>query len=289
MARRLLAVVVAMSLGGWVLAAAERATFVLTNGERASGTVVFHGDNHENLISNFYNLAVDGEARERMYPTDQVAIIEFVGGQPANAELAALPDNPKHLLAMRNGQTQVGHLVNLLSGTTVRWQDDGSRQTRDLPIRDVARIYLNSDNARRIYNYNAVANRPAPAGPKLPAITTERGEIEVQANVVWNNTGVDVRQGQQVAFSVRGQIAFGSGSTQVAGADGDPTTRRPRVPVLVMGVGGLIGRVGNSAPFPIGNNKNPITMPATGRLMLGVNDDDYGDNTGAYRVTITRR
>ena len=88
---------------------------------------------------------------------------------------------------------------------------------------------------------------------------------------------------------MRGQIAFGQGPTQTSGADGNPTTRAQTAPVPVMGVGGLIGKVGNSAPFPIGNNRNAITMPATGRLMLAVNDDNYPDNSGAYRVTIARR
>ena len=54
-----------------------------------------------------------------------------------------------------------------------------------------------------------------------------------------------------------------------------------------MGVGGLVARVGNSAPFPIGSNTNGITMPADGRLMLGVNDDIL-DNSGAFYVQINR-
>ena len=44
--------------------------------------------------------------------------------------------------------------------------------------------------------------------------------------------------------------------------------------------GALIGKVGNSAPFLIGSNTQPILMPANGRLMLGINDDGFGDNTG---------
>ena len=285
MARRLFASLIAISLGSWALAAAERATFVLTNGERVSGSVVFHGDNRENLINGYLNIAVDGEARERTFPIDQVALIEFVGGRPSTAELAALPDNPAHLLVMRSGDTRVGRFVNMIGGDTLKWQDNANRQTRDLPIREVARVYLNADNARRIFDYDA-RNR-TPAGPQLPPITTAPGEIEIQANLMWNNTGITVRKGQQVAFSVRGMIAYGKGPTQIAGADGDPTARSVRAPVPIMGIGGLIGKVGNSAPFPIGNNKNSITMPIDGRLMLAVNDDDYGDNSGAYRVTIS--
>ena len=54
-------------------------------------------------------------------------------------------------------------------------------------------------------------------------------------------------------------------------------------------VGTLIGRVGNSAPFVIGATTSAIPMPVDGRLYLGVNDDDYRDNTGTFDVQIYRR
>jgi len=35
----------------------------------------------------------------------------------------------------------------------------------------------------------------------------------------------------------------------------------------------LIGRVGYTGkPFPIGNTRTPIAMPASGKLFLGIND-----------------
>jgi hypothetical protein len=51
-------------------------------------------------------------------------------------------------------------------------------------------------------------------------------------------------------------------------------------------LGALIGRVGTGAPFLIGTNTGPITMPASGRLMLGVNDDHHADNSGNYSVLV---
>jgi hypothetical protein len=292
MARRSFALLVAIALGGWSLAAVERArgTFILTNGERVSGLMAYHGGLGENLINDHLNIAVDGEARERTIPTDQVALIEFVGGTPGNAELSALPANPAHLLVMRNNDTKVGHFVNMINGEILKWQDGDRGPTRDVPLRDVARIYLNADNARRIYNFTAprtaAGNNVAPV---IADITTVPGEMEVQANVPWSDTGLVVRRGDQIMFSVRGQIAFGTGPTQRSGADGDPNTRARTAPMPNVGVGALIGRIGNSAPFGIGNQKNALTMPASGRLFLAVNDDNYSDNSGAYRVTITRR
>ena len=56
-----------------------------------------------------------------------------------------------------------------------------------------------------------------------------------------------------------------------------------------MGVGGLIARVQpNNQAFPIGSNQERIRMPATGFLQLGINDDNFEDNSGTYRVQIRR-
>ncbi len=57
-------------------------------------------------------------------------------------------------------------------------------------------------------------------------------------------------------------------------------------PVPRMPVGALIGQVGTSSPFFIGASADPIRMPADGRLKLGVNDDAFADNSGAFHVVI---
>jgi hypothetical protein len=52
--------------------------------------------------------------------------------------------------------------------------------------------------------------------------------------------------------------------------------------------GALIARIGNSAPFPIGD-QTTVTMPANGQLFLGINDDHVQDNSGGFRVNIQRQ
>lgn len=92
-----------------------------------------------------------------------------------------------------------------------------------------------------------------------------------------------------MVFRASGQISWGQGATQTAGPDGNNNLRGAAYPVSAMPVGGLIGQVGNSAPFPIGSNAQPIRMPANGTLMLGVNDNELGDNSGIFTVAITRQ
>ena len=50
--------------------------------------------------------------------------------------------------------------------------------------------------------------------------------------------------------------------------------------------GALIGKVGNSSPFYVGWNPNPISMNANGRLYLGINDDNVNDNSGEFTVVV---
>jgi len=57
-------------------------TFILTNGERKSGEVVFHGGNGNNFIDGQLNLGDNG--KEQSFPIEQVAVIDFTGGAPAS-------------------------------------------------------------------------------------------------------------------------------------------------------------------------------------------------------------
>src|SRR3954471_10172560 len=105
MIRRLLcSAVIVASVGGYAVAAAERATFILTNGERPAGTVAFHGDQHENLINGYLNLATND--KDLTFPMEQVAVIDFTGGQPPASELAQL--GAGQMLVMRDGSVQQG-------------------------------------------------------------------------------------------------------------------------------------------------------------------------------------
>ena len=67
MFRRLTSSVALVACVGIYAFAAERATFILTDGERKSGPVVFHGDQHENLINGFLNLGADN-GKEMAFP-----------------------------------------------------------------------------------------------------------------------------------------------------------------------------------------------------------------------------
>jgi len=110
--------------------------------------------------------------------------------------------------------------------------------------------------------------------------------LQVPATVGWTDTGINVRAGEMLSFAANGQVRWGRGGGETASPNGNPASMRSTYPLRGAPVGTLIGRVGNSAPFPIGANTGAIRMPVSGRLLLSVNDDDRRDNSGAFDVVV---
>jgi hypothetical protein len=116
------------------------------------------------------------------------------------------------------------------------------------------------------------------ARPVAPIAT-----VTVDAKHPWVDSGLTVRKGERLSFHADGTIQWGSTSDKVAGPEGHGAKGDK------IGAGGLIGRVGyNGKPFAIGNARILIVMPKDGKLFLGINDFIFGDNVGAFTVTIRR-
>jgi hypothetical protein len=284
------AVVVGVSVG--LAAASERATLVLTTGERISGVVVFHTDARTNIRADtqvFTLLNPDGNEVE--VAVHQVVAIEFVGGQPATSELDALV-NDTQLLALRDGGTRHGRLIDLIGGDTVRWEDDRGRE--DLPIMQVARIYLNAAGARTAFNYQPVVGvvAAAPVRAPMPAQTSRvralTTDVTVRGTDRWTDSGIQLRSGQGVLCMTTGDIRIRQNDNDVVTAAGRGVAAGAGFPLASAPVGALIGRINNGAPFLIGGEPWLLLMPASGRLMLGINDNAFDDNSGAFTVAVSR-
>jgi PA-IL-like protein len=283
MIRRLILIATLVAAAGaFVLAQSVPATYILTDGARKTGTMGFYGDKQENLIGGYVGLDTPN-GRER-YKVEQVAAIDFTsGGNPPANELSQLPsDNNSHVIVLKDGYAQKGRLAGLVAGN-VQWQNEAGA-AQQYAISDVQRIYLNPGSARQALN----AASASPAAVATTGQTANSRTATVNANTQWNDTGITVKKGDRVSFQTTGQIAFAQGG-QTAGPDGNGSVMNPAFPVPVVGVGALIGKVGNSAAFPIGSNSQPIVMPADGRLYLGVNDNQVGDNSGAFTVVVTKQ
>jgi len=285
----LLAIVIAAAAGGAraIARALEQATWVLTTGERITGVVNTHTDRRINIARNQFAVGMSS-GQEKEVRVDQVAVIEFVTGTPSNEEMARLPASGQ-MIAMRDGATYGGRLIDLINGESVRWLHDGGR-SEDIPITLAARVYMNPASAKSLYHFTAPAPHtpaPLPARPGGPLIPNSPG-IVVRAEVPWTDTGNPVAKGERLKFTPSGQVRWGGGADMLCGPDGSSAMKNPAFPVPAMYVGALIGKVGNGRAFPIGSGPQPIVMPDNGELFLGVNDSVYNDNAGGFRVLIQR-
>ena len=118
------------------------------------------------------------------------------------------------------------------------------------------------------------------------AAATSGQAIIVDARQRWIDTGMTVRQGDLIMFDVTGDVRLSTDQSDLAGPAGARSGRlAPDAPLARQAAGALIGRIGNSTAFGIGNQRS-IRAPGSGRLYLGVNDDYLADNAGHFEVQV---
>lgn len=279
----LTAVALVLAMAG--TAAAQRdATILLRSGERISGSF-------EDVQNNLLYLRVSLHDQRRL-PISEVALIDFVGGArglPETELVAARSDGD--LLILSNGTSHRGSLVDV-TGDREGDRVDVVFRTREggtvrFPVSEVGRLYLG-----RLPDLSNVPGAVATTGstPSPPATSGNFAQTAgwVDAKQQWTSTQLTVRQGQLVSFRVDGEI--GLGGDHVAGPAGSRrqlSSARSPLPQEFMGA--LIARVGNSAPFAIGDVTTPIRMPAAGTLFLGPNlgGADLANATGGFSVAVT--
>jgi hypothetical protein len=114
------------------------------------------------------------------------------------------------------------------------------------------------------------------------------GAITVPGNQAWTDTGKYLNAGDEVTMTAGGAVSMGGGwpNYQPAGSGKDPNCGgRGGFPAGDLPCWSLIGRVGDGPIFYVGNGTK-IQAPNSGELLLGVNDNILGDNTGNWFATI---
>lgn len=127
--------------------------------------------------------------------------------------------------------------------------------------------------------------------------------IRVIGNIAWTDTGIDVVQGQELAFQAEGQISLQKGNPQAECGPGGYDLRTVQQPLPERNLGALIGKVVVSvtvikdektgeekreevAEFFYVGETNKVAMPTSGRLYLGINELIVGDNSGEFAVYV---
>jgi hypothetical protein len=254
------------------------ATVLLRNGERVSGTL-------EDVENGTVYVRVSLHDQRKL-PVNEVALIDFVGGASGlpQTELSVASGND-HVLLMRGGESLQGQFVEIRGGETGNTREHAvifrteNGQERRVDVDQVSRIYLGNFPTAAVAN-----NAPSAAAGALP-----NNAVRVPGNATWVATPFTVRKGDTVTFNVTGQIQLSDNASDMANPAGSLQQRHAAGSPLPQNfAGALIAKVGNSAPFPIGNVTTPVTMPADGQLYLGINDDHVNDNRGEFIVQMTR-
>ncbi len=278
-------------------------TVILTNGQQFNGSLV--GWNNGSL-------RLDLNGQQRNFSQSQIGVVEFNGEQPSSQELQQVSNMAssnssflRNILTNRNAVLvlQDGQMV---SGVLSSISNDGSQITlttqngqNNYFASDIARLYPNPSNAQNLQNaiasnqnnqnqnnQNPYYGYGTPVGTS--GQTTQAKTVTVPANQPWVPTGITVQQGERVRFQVSGQIHYSGDPKSAVGPTGGGISQdvAEQYPLPTAGVGALIARVGDSQPFLIGDFTQPLRMPASGQLYLGINDNIYNDNTGNFTVQV---
>jgi len=194
----------------------------------------------------------------------------------------------EHLLLLSNGSSVKGHLVAIRGGEGSANENmprayvfraaDGAEKSYG--SEQVSRVYLGT------YPFAAVSGSANNTGRDLTAGADTPGALRIAAGGGWVSTGMRVRKGEWISFSTTGEVQLSDNRNDRAHAAGTPRMA-PGAPMPTVNAGALIGRVGNSQPFGIGDQV-AVPMPFDGILYLAVNDDERSDNAGEFIVSMRR-
>jgi hypothetical protein len=193
--------------------------------------------------------------------------------------LAASAASWADTLVLTSGRRVQGELVGV-NGREIEFEERGgwNRRVLRIPREEIARIEFEPQRATSADRDEVVGGRP-------------RGMRERQVNVSgrlpWNDTGIDVRAGQQIYFSSSGEVRWGPNRRDDAAGERD-SPRNDNRPLPERPAAALIARIGEQQDvFFVGGEAGPFRARSSGRLYLGINDDWFEDNTGSLRVTVS--
>jgi hypothetical protein len=149
-------------------------------------------------------------------------------------------------------------------------------------------------DARGAFRVNVAVNRSGggeTGGGPRPGQGREK-TIIVYANQSWIDTGIDVEPNMTFTIMAEGSIEIGNGYSSNPDGNRNAKASTSIYPMNGEGVGALIGKI----RFRSGRDSNIVFIGSRGglesepneygRLSLGINDDYFQDNKGAFTVRI---
>ena len=182
-------------------------------------------------------------------------------------------------LVLRSGRSVEGTLVGV-RGDQIEFEDQGSGRPR-------SRTYDRYEVRRIEIDDRGSGDSSSSAGDQGSSTSGLRERtVTVDARRDWNDTGIDVRRGQEVRFVASGKVKWGPDRNDGPGGEGGNHYNQYR-PIPNRPGAALIAKVGEGTDvFFVGADQGPISIRQSGRLYLGINDDMLQDNSGSFRVIV---
>lgn len=159
-------------------------------------------------------------------------------------------------------------------------EDEWHWSHRSFTLRD-----RNRDGRLSPAEFGDAADAAAPTGRGIPSQV-----VIVNARTRWTDTGIDIEVGDRVTIVADGHITLSGaadGHDTAAAAGAANGRRAAQAPLPDVPAGAVIARIGNSAPFYVGDRHALARATTRGRLYLSVNDDHLEDNHGQFRATVS--
>lgn len=270
-----LPLVMSLAVGlGWAASPAAQSvtgTVVMKSGERHTGTDIdYRVDRRQVSVRT-------GQHTQPRVDVSQVAYVDFGGAPDVNLSLSG----SQEAVVLKDGTVVRGQVIEMAhenaanaTGPFLVIIRDTNGQEHRFPVDRVGRVYFAGGTSAG--SSGTTGSTPSTSG------------LVVSGKQPWTSTGIMVRRGEVLRFNTTGEVRVGGGPEDVAqpaGVTGGRTVAGTPIPSSI--VGALIGRIGNGQPFGIGNQTS-VPMPAAGMLFLGINDNNFDDNSGEFRVEITR-
>jgi hypothetical protein len=121
------------------------------------------------------------------------------------------------------------------------------------------------------------------------SINNQTYELDVMANLDWQNSGVEVVSDDEFEISYISQKWTFDINLSPTDALGKPYFTNEEAPVPAANLGSLVAKIDNGTPFYVGNH---LTLYAddNGFLYFRINDTwDIGDNDGFIKIEITKK
>jgi len=155
---------------------------------------------------------------------------------------------------------------------------------RDLNLEDCKKAGTQKEACLEYVTHVLPKNKIEEYINKLDDLVQLNYQLSINAKIPWTDTKIQLKEGNKVSIIAQGTVHFPREYSPNGRADWNGTHPQNTCPTIAPG--SLIGKIGDDGKCFFTGEKKEFTSDKNGQLYLGANDSVYGDNKGAWTVSI---